>query len=181
MNETFGQIVLKYKEAAAIPDPTNPGELTEGEQLVVVCKAIGDEREYSFQLPISPDLPAERDIDQWQKDGALVVISSSSVRAIPFQHVEKDEQGNVKRYPQPGKVFKVGNKNVEIGTLLSFQAYAIRLADTDDEQRAKVAHGRYLARQQETRMRSIEGRQAKAKERVSKRLQESKSAKKKSA
>lgn len=170
MIEQYLYIVIQYKEAATIADSTNPGEMVEGEQQVIVGKSVADEKEYTHQLPITPDLPGEQQLNQWQTDGALVVISASSVRAMSFQHQEKDEEGNPKKYPTPGKVYKAGNKTLEIGTMVTFQSYGIRLADADDEARAKEAHGRFLKRQQESRMRSIADRQTKAKERTAKRL-----------
>jgi hypothetical protein len=81
-------------------------------------------------------------IEGWRKAGSLLVFSSSTVRATSFQHHEKDEQGNPKKYPQPGRVYKVGNKTIEIGTLDIFQAYAIRQATAEEEQRANQAYGR---------------------------------------
>src|SRR5579863_6899835 len=131
MVEELGTIVIHYHEATPITDFTT-GDTTEGEQLVVVLKAVGDEKEYTHQFPIGLDLPATDQLDAWQKAGDLVVISASSVRANCFQYQEKDESGQPKKYPQPGKVFKMGGKGIEIGTLLSFQSYAIRAATAED-------------------------------------------------
>lgn len=177
MQETFIRMIITYTEPAAIYDPKS-GELIEGEQLVIVGKAMGDEKEYSFQLPITPDLPDTGTLERWQKDGALVVIASSGVRATSFQHQEKDDQGNVKKYPTPGKVYKVGNKAIEVGAMVLFQSYAIRQATPEDEERAKKAYGRYLEQQQASRQRSIGTRQAKAKERAKTRIAEAKAKKK---
>src|SRR6185437_7908371 len=101
--------------------------------------AEGDVKEYTHQLPLPGDLPPMKDLEQWQKDGSLVVISASSVRANTFQHQDKDEAGNPKKYPQPGKQYKLGGKVMEIGTILSFQSYAIRQATAEEEKRAKEA------------------------------------------
>jgi hypothetical protein len=177
MVEQMGKIVIHYPEATPILDPAT-GETTEGQQLVVVLKAEGDDKEYTHQLPITQDLPATAQLDQWQQNGDLVVISASSVRANTFQHQEKDETGQPKKYPQPGKVYKVAGKAIEIGTILSFQSYAIRQATAEDADRAKVAHGRYMQRQQQARMRSIQGRQEKAKARTQKTIAERKQQKK---
>ena len=172
MNEHFGHIVIFYPESAAIRDPQT-GKYSEGEQMAVVLKAAGDEKEYSFQLPISADLPGEQQLDAWRKANQLVVVSASSVGSTSFEHMAKDEKGEPKKYPKPGKIYKVGNKTIEIGTLSTFTAYGVREATTDDEARAKIAQGRYLEQQQQNRMRSIEGRKQKAKARTAKRIADS--------
>jgi hypothetical protein len=173
MVEQMGEIVIHYVEATPVMDAAT-GDTTEGEQVVIVLKAQGDDREYSHQLPLSPKLPSTQQLDEWRDKGVLVIITASSVRATSFQHQEKDEQGNPKKYPQPGKIYKVGGKSTEIGTLLSFQSFDIRAATAEEAARAKEAHGRYMQRQQQNRMRSIQGRQQKAKARTQQRIQDSK-------
>ncbi len=173
MIEQIGKIVLAYSEATPILDPES-GEMVEGQQLVVILKAKGDEKEYTHQFPITPDLPGERDLDQWRRDGQVVVISASSVRASTFQHQEKDSDGNPIKYPQPGKLYKVGGKTIEIGTILSFQSFAIRPATDAEVKLADQANGRYNERVQQARLRSIATRQQKARLRTQKTIQERK-------
>ena len=169
MNETYGHIVIFYPEAAAIRDPKT-GTYSKGQQLAVMIKAMGDEKEYSFQLPISADLPGEQQLEAWRKANQLIVVSASSVGSTSFEHMAKDENGEPKKYPKPGKLYKVANKTIEIGTMVTFQAYGVREATSEDEARAKVAQGRYAEQQQLNRMRSIEGRQVKAEARAQKRI-----------
>lgn len=173
MIEDFGKIAMHYHEATPIVDPAT-GEMTEGEQLVIILKAEGDEKEYTHQLPIDATLPSTDQLTQWQKGGVMVVLSAAGPVVNSFQHQEKDEAGNPKKYPMPGKVYKVANKTIEIGTMVTFRSYAIRAATAEDEQRAKEAYGRFMERQQLSRMRSIGKRQDKAKERTAKTIQERK-------
>jgi hypothetical protein len=173
MIEQFGKIAMHYTEATPIVDPAT-GDMSAGEQLVIILKAEGDEKEYTHQLAISPDLPGTHQLTDWQKSAAMVVLSAAGPVVNSFQHQEKDEDGNPKKYPMPGKVYKVANRTIEIGTMVTFRSYAIRVATAEDEQRAKEAYGRFMERQQLSRMRSIGKRQEKAKVRTAKTIQERK-------
>jgi hypothetical protein len=169
MNEQIGKIVLHYNEQTPITDPKT-GKLVQGEQLVITLKSLGDEKEYSHQFPLTEEamkrLPGAQQLTEWRNKGQLVVISASSVRATPFEHKVKDDEGKPMKYPQPGKVFQVGNKSIEIGTVLSFSSYAIREATDADRTRAEEANGMYNERRNEARQKSIGARQEKAKKRT---------------
>ncbi|MBA2679037.1 MAG: hypothetical protein H0U76_11660 [Ktedonobacteraceae bacterium] len=169
MNDTLGKMVLHHIEQTPVTNPQT-GELTEGEQLVITLKASGDEKEYQFQFPMSEEamkrLPPDAQLTEWRNKGQMVIISSSTMRANPFEHKAKGEDGKPIKYPQPGKVFPVGNKTIEIGTVLSFSAYAIREATDADRTRAEEANGMYNERRNEARQRGIVAKQDKAKKRT---------------
>jgi len=177
MNEQIGKIVLHYEEETPVTDAAT-GDVNEGHQLVIILKAQGDEKEYTHQIPLGPNNPPNTQLDEWRDKGQLVVISASSVRATAFAYREKDDDGNPMKYPQPGKIFKVANKTIEVGTVLSFSSYAIRAATEEDRKRSEEANGLYLARQQQSRMRSIQKRKDKAHARTQQRIQDSKTKKK---
>ncbi|MBA3826679.1 MAG: hypothetical protein H0X24_22620 [Ktedonobacterales bacterium] len=172
------KIVVHYEEETPITD-VKTGEVSEGHQLVIVGKSIGDEKEYTHNLPLDPSNPSIDQLNEWRDKGQYVVVSASTVRANPFLHRDKDDAGNPMKYPQPGKVFKVaGNKTVEVGTVLSFSSYAIREATAEDRQRAEEANGRFNKRRQEARMASIDKKKQKSHERTQLKIQEAKAKKK---
>jgi hypothetical protein len=168
-----GTLPMVYEATYAIPDPSTPEGIREGQQLVLILKSVSDEKEYQFTLPITEKTPALKQLEEWQNDGKQVSVFASALRALPFVHdTTKGKDGNpVKRYQRPGRKVTVGNGvTVETDAFVVFTAYDVRLAGSVElDTEAQKAHGDYLKRQAEYRRRSVQQRVEKARQLVEER------------
>jgi len=161
-----------------IPDATSPDRGREEQQLSITVKAASDEKEYAFNLPITDKTVGLQQLEQWQHEGKLITVYSSTVRALPIVHdTSKDAEGNpLKKYQRAGKKVTVGQGlTIETDAFVVFSAYDVRLAGQANlDQEAQQAHGEHLKRQAEYRRRSVQTRIEKAKQLVEERRAQAK-------
>jgi hypothetical protein len=165
-----GYITLAYAAPVGYPDPKAPDGLRVEEQISLTLKALSDEKEYQFNLPLGEKTASLKQLEDWQAEGKVVTVFASAVRAVSFVHdTRKDEQGNpLKKYQRAGRKVQVADGlTVETDAFVIFQAYDVRLAGSVDlGQEGQKAHTDFLKRQAEFKRRSVEARIEKARERI---------------
>lgn len=169
MNTQTGYIVNLYVAPVAIPDPDSAEGVREEEQINLSLRAAADDKEYNHNIAITPNTIALKTLEEWQIEGKLVTVFSSSLRAVPFVHDStKDKDGNpVKKYARAGRKVMVGQLAVETDAFVVFQSYDVQVAETLGlDKPAEKAHGDYIRRQAEYRKRSNLQRIEKAKQLV---------------
>jgi len=173
-----GSIVNLYTAPVAFLDVEAPEGVRVEDQINLTLKAAADDKEYQHGLPVKGGTAALKSLEEWQAQGKLVTIFSSSVRAVPFVHDNrKDEAGNpMKKYLRPGRKLTVGEGvAVEADAFLIFQSYDVQLAEqTGLGKSAEQARGDFLKRQQEFRKRSNQARVEKARQLVEERKAQAK-------
>jgi hypothetical protein len=176
-----GSIVNLFVAPIAFLDAEAPDGVRIEDQINLTLKAAADDKEYQHALPIKGDTAAMKSLEEWQAQGKLVTIFSSSVRAVPFVHdTRKDEAGNpMKKYLRPGRKLTVGEGlAVEADAFLIFQSYDVQLAEQVGlAKSAEQARGDFLKRQQEFRKRSNQARVEKARQLVEERKAQAQAAK----
>jgi hypothetical protein len=173
-----GSIVNHFVAPVAFLDAEAPDGVRIEDQITLTLKATADDKEYQHALPIKGNTAAVKSLEEWQAQGKLVTVYSSSVRAVPFVHdTRKDEAGNpLKKYLRPGRKLTVGEGlAVEADAFLIFQSYDVQLAEQAGlAKSAEQARGDFLKRQQEFRKRSNQARVEKARQLVEERKAQAK-------
>ncbi len=175
-----GSIVNLFVAPVAFLDADAPEGVRIEDQINLTIKAAADDKEYQHSLPAKNGTVATKTLEEWQAQGKLVTVFSSSLRAVPFVHdTRKDEAGNpLKKYMRPGRKVTVGEQAIETDAFVVFQSYDVQLAEAVGMEKPAVqARGDYLKRQQELRRRANQARVERARQLVEERKTQARASK----